>query len=57
MVDISYERRVYESVEDRSQFSGYISKIDERQNSGSKGLKKRAEIIDRNWYYKTIRTI
>ena len=36
---ISYERRVYESVYDKSQswdILGYISKIDEKQNSCNK---------------------
>ena len=33
----SYERRAYESVDDRS-LLGYISKINGKQNSGSNGL-------------------
>ena len=38
---ISYERRVYESIEDRSlPVLGYISKIDEKQSLGSKGITK-----------------
>ena len=36
---ISYERRAYESVDDRSRL-GYISKINGKQNSGTNGLKK-----------------
>ena len=35
----SYERRVYESVDDKSLYIlGYISKIDGKNNSGNKGL-------------------
>ena len=35
----SYERRAYESVDDRSLYIlGYISKIDRKNNSGHKGL-------------------
>ena len=34
----SYERCVYESVDDKEPILGYISKIDGRQNSGGKVL-------------------
>ena len=38
MEKISYERSVYESVDDESLILGYISKTDEKKVSGSKGL-------------------
>ena len=34
----SYERRSYESVDEKSLLLGYISKIQEKQNSGTNGL-------------------
>ena len=40
----SYERRAYESVDDRSIILGYISKIYEKNNSGHEELKKILEI-------------
>ena len=36
----SYERRAYESVDDRSHSLSYISKINGKQNSGTNGLNK-----------------
>ena len=38
----SYELCVYESVDDRS--LSYVSKIDEKNNSGHKGLNKRYKL-------------
>ena len=38
MEKISYERRVYESVDDRGLSSAKVSKIDWKNNSGHKGL-------------------
>ena len=39
MEDISYKRRVYDSVDDRRQFLGNDSKIDGKNNfKGQKGL-------------------
>ena len=35
---ISYERRDYESVDEKSLILGYIPKNDVKYNSGSKGL-------------------
>ena len=48
-----YERRSYESVDDAWEpILGYISKIDGKQNSGSKGLK--ASILQNNKYSITV---
>ena len=37
---ISYERRDYESVDEKKPILGYVSKNYEKKNSGTKGLKK-----------------
>ena len=38
MGKISYDRRVYQSVDDKSLSIGYISKIDKKPVSAGKGL-------------------
>ena len=37
---IFYERRAYESVDDRKPLLGYISKINGKQNPGTNGLRR-----------------
>ena len=47
MERISYERRVYESVDDEEPILGYISKFDGKKVSGSNGLKYILEYLFR----------